>query len=109
MNDLSPLRLVLAAPAGIALGLFYFGGLWWTVRGLHRSARPGLLLVASFVVRLGLVAAALYFLVRDQWQAAPVFLVGFVATRSFLVRRWRSEPGEATLRPPSDSPSDAVR
>lgn len=109
MNELSPLRLLLAVPAGVALGLFYFGGLWWTVRALQRSARPGLLLVASFVFRLGLVAAALYFLVRDQWQAAPVFLAVFLATRSFVVGRLRGEPVEANLEPPADSPSDALR
>ena len=49
--------------AGWSLGLFFFGGLWWTVGKLVRSRTPAHWMIASTLVRTGvtLLGGALFF------------------------------------------------
>ena len=73
------------------MGLLYFGGLWWTVRRVSETDRPKLLLVGSFLVRTLLVLAGFYGLIQGmgtQWEALALSLLGFLAARFVLVRRW---------------------
>jgi len=79
--------LSLAFGAGLVLGLVYFGGLWLTVRHLPRARRPGLLSVASLVVRLGLTLVAFYLVMGGRWERLLVALAGFLVMRTILVRR----------------------
>jgi len=62
---------------GVGLGVFYFGGLWLSVRRLPCSRRPGRLLLASFAGRLLLVLAGLWLLLDRQpvmfFAALPAF------------------------------------
>lgn len=34
------LSVCVALVMGTALGLFYFGGLWWTLKDIHQRSRP---------------------------------------------------------------------
>ena len=76
-----------AVPAGLALGLLYYYGLWLTVRRLPDSANPHLLLLASFWARNAAAAAGFCLLALRGWPAAALALVSFLAARQFLVRR----------------------
>lgn len=51
------LPLALAVAAGLALGLAFFGGLWWTVRKGMASAKPARWFLGSALLRTGLVLA----------------------------------------------------
>jgi F1F0 ATPase subunit 2 len=51
------LPVALALLAGVALGLFYFGGLWLTVQRVTTSQRPELLALGSFVLRMAVTLA----------------------------------------------------
>ena len=87
MNDLS--SWLVAAAAGAALGLFYYAGLWLTVRRLPRSTYPGLWVFASFTVRL-LVSMCGFYLILGPDRSLPrlgVALLAFVAVRVLLIRR----------------------
>ena len=88
--------LLMAFFAGLGAGLFYFGGLWWTVRRLPRVRQPVLLTVGSFFVRTGLSLAAFYFASGGHWERILVSLLGFIIVRGFLVRRMRSSPAKVT-------------
>ena len=71
---------------GMALGVMYFGGLWWTVAALARKRYSVWLLAGSFVVRLCLLTAGLYFvLLIGVWHLA-VCVAGVVSARMLLVR-----------------------
>ena len=63
------LQMALALICGAGLGLFYYGGLWWTVRRLQTAQQPGLLFATSFLVRDGI-----YMLVALLTIAAAVSL-----------------------------------
>lgn len=67
--------------AGLALGIFFYGGLWYTVRHLPGSSHPGLLTLGSFWIRTLTVLGGFLFLMEQRWDYAAVCLVGFVMGR----------------------------
>ena len=90
----------LALLLGLALGAFFFGGLWWTVRrGLH-AQRPALWFLLSLLVRTAVVLAGFYWIAGPQWQRLLACMAGFVLARLILVRFVRldftSEPLQKT-------------
>jgi F1F0 ATPase subunit 2 len=82
---------VLSLIAGAALGLFYFGGLWLTIRRLPESRRPAALALASFVGRTALTVAGFYLLMDGQWPRLALGLAGFLGARTVLVSRAKRE------------------
>ena len=90
--------LVLAFTAGLALGLFYFGGLWLTVQRLPRARHPGVLTAVSLLVRTGLTLLAFYLIMAGRWERLVVCLVSFFLVRLFLVRRWGPGQGQALAK-----------
>lgn len=78
---------VLAAGAGLILGIFFYGGLWLTVRHLATTTHPVLLTLGSFWVRLAVVLGGFLFVTPGKWQNAALCLTGFVAGR-IAVSRW---------------------
>lgn len=85
------LPLVLAGLAGMGLGLFYFGGLWLTIRQLPTCRWPAPLLVGSFVGRTAVVLVGFYFVMGGRWERALACLLGFLVARFLLVSRLRPE------------------
>lgn len=89
MTDIVLLIVFFALGAG--LGLFYFGGLWLTVRRVADTQRPKRLLIGSFVARAVVVLLGFYGvtqLMGAHWEWLAVSLLGFVGMRLVLVRRW---------------------
>lgn len=85
MNEI--LLLLLAALAGGVLGLFYFTGLWWTVQQGISFKHPGLLFMASFVLRTSIVLGGFYFIADSNWKKMVVCLLGFVIVRTIIVKK----------------------
>lgn len=70
-----------ASVAGLVLGGFYFGGLWWTViKGLSSPA-PALWFLSSLMLRMGVTMAGFYFAGGDHWTRWLVCLSGFIVAR----------------------------
>ena len=59
MNDI--LFLALSLITGVALGVVFFGGLWWTVRKGTAAKRPALWFAGSLLLRTGGGARRLLF------------------------------------------------
>ena len=97
MNDF--LFLAPALAAGLLLGAFFFGGLWWTViRGVS-SQRPALWFFGSMLLRMSITLAGFYFVGRENWERWLLCLLGFVLAR--LVVKWLT-------RPPVEHPNSRV-
>jgi F1F0 ATPase subunit 2 len=84
--------LVLAPPlaAGLLLGAFFFGGLWWTVIKGVSSQWPALWFLASMLLRMSVTLAGFYFVGGDDWRRWLLCLLGFVLARlgvKWLTRR----------------------
>ena len=96
MTELLPPTLAWAA--GSALGLIFYGGLWWTVVIGTGHRRPGLVFLGSSLLRTGIVVAGLYFVSNGRWQPLLAALLGFVMARVFIT--WLTRPAKTV--PPRD-------
>lgn len=88
MNE--TLTWVLAAIAGTAIGMIFFGGLWWTVRRGLSSRRPALWFLGSLLLRMGLAVTGFYFVGNGQWQRLLACLLGFIVARFIVLRITRT-------------------
>jgi len=86
------ITLSVALMAGVALGLVFFGGLWWTVRLAVSSKWVGLLFFASLVLRTAIVMGGLFFVCDDDWRRWLASLLGFIAGRLVVTRATRQMP-----------------
>jgi F1F0 ATPase subunit 2 len=84
--------LVLALLAGVLLGAFFFGGLWWTVRQGMTSEMPALWFLGSLLLRTGVLLAGFYFASQGHWSGLVACLVGFLIARVIVVRWLNREP-----------------
>jgi F1F0 ATPase subunit 2 len=78
--------LLMAWVAGGALGAFFFGGLWWSVRKALDANNPALWIFPSMLLRTGVTLAGFYFVAGSDWQRLLACLVGFVFVRQIIVR-----------------------
>ncbi len=89
------LALVLAFLAGALLGVFFFGGLWWTVQKGVTSKRPALWFLGSLLLRTCVILAGFYLVSQGHWSRLVASLLGFVIARIVVVRRLTRPPAEA--------------
>jgi len=73
--------MILAFLAGIALGLFFFGGLWFTVKKSIASKIPAIWFFSSFIFRVGVVLICFYYISPGGWQYLVICLIGFIVAR----------------------------
>lgn len=71
----------LAFVAGLFLGTFFFGGLWFTVRKGVASKNPALLFLGSFVLRMSVTLAGFYFAGGGNLVRFATCLAGFLVAR----------------------------
>jgi len=74
-------EFMLSACVGFLVGLAYFGGLWWTARRAGKVKAPGVLLAASFLVRMALLISVIYAVTRGAPLGVASALVGLWLAR----------------------------
>lgn len=77
---------VLSLSVGALFGLFYFAGLWWTVRQLASSRYVALLFLGSMLLRTSTIVVGFYFFLGDSWQKIVLGLIGFIVVRLLTTR-----------------------
>lgn len=97
MNE--PLSLAFALAAGVLLGAFFFGGLWWTVRQGVSSKHPALWFFGSLMLRTGIVVLGFYFILGDDWRRLLAGLIGFIAARLIAMRLAREAEQAGQIAP----------
>lgn len=97
MNE--PLSLAFALAAGVLLGAFFFGGLWWTVRQGVSSKRPALWFFGSMLLRTGIVVLGFYFILGDDSRRLLAGLIGFIAARLIAMRLTREAEQAGQIAP----------
>lgn len=88
------LALALALLAGALLGVFFFGGLWWTVQKGVTSETPALWFLGSLLLRTSLILAGFYVAAQGHWSRLAACLLGFVIARIIVVRRLNRVPAQ---------------
>ena len=81
------LALALAFLAGALLGVFFFGGLWWTVQRGVTSEAPALWFLGSLLLRTSLILAGFYVAAQSHWSRLVACLFGFLIARVIVVKR----------------------
>ena len=76
---------LLAGTAGGALGVMFFGGLWWTVRKGAASRHPVRWFLGSLLLRMGLTMTGFYAVSGGQWEHMLLCLLGFVMARPLVI------------------------
>jgi F1F0 ATPase subunit 2 len=82
---------ILASLVGVALGIVFFGGLWWTVRKGLSSQLSALWFSGSLLLRTGIALAGFYFVSHGEWPKLLACLLGFLLAR-FAVTRFTQLP-----------------
>jgi F1F0 ATPase subunit 2 len=72
--------------AGVLLGAFFFGGLWWTIRSSAPSQWSGLLFSASLLLRMAVAVTGFYLVSHGEWRKLVACLVGFLLARIAVTR-----------------------
>lgn len=92
------IHLLSALMGGAALGILFFGGLWWTVRKGLYSERPALWFFTSFLLRTGTALAGMYYISAGHWQRLLVCLLGCIIGRLIVMRLSRLEKSDNTAQ-----------
>ncbi len=77
--------MVIAFVGGVVLGVFFFGGLYWTVRQFERARNPALLMIASLVVRMLILLIGFYYLMDGDYRNLLTALVGLLLVRFVMI------------------------
>lgn len=83
-------RILLALVTGLALGIFFFGGLWYTVRKVLDLKNPALWVLGSFFIRTGITLLGFYYISLGAWYHVVLCLIGFMAGRYAVIRRTKT-------------------
>ncbi|MCB1918666.1 MAG: ATP synthase subunit I [Candidatus Competibacteraceae bacterium] len=80
---------LLAALGGTVLGLFYFAGLWFTLRRLPGHPHPALWIAGSFILRLTVSLSGFYVILGSDRSLTRlgIALLAFLAVRVVLTQR----------------------
>lgn len=77
---------VLPLLAGMVLGVFFYGGLWLTIRrGLHAN-NPALWFLFSWLLRSSLTVLGFYAVSGGDWRQLLLCLTGFLMARVLIAR-----------------------
>ena len=85
-------HVLVALLGGLAVGIAYYGGLWWTVNRVGTFDRPGLLFGVSFFTRTALALGGLFLFTGLHWLLIAAYMASFIVARIYLTRRWGLEP-----------------
>ena len=85
-KDLSGASYLVALVGGALCAVFYFGGLWLTLRYTLGGRCPAVLVVLSFWARTAIVAAAIFVLADGRLERLILCVVALLATRALLLR-----------------------
>lgn len=88
------MNIAVQVAAGLLLALFFYGGLWLTVRELPHSRHPAWLVLGSFLIRSALVIYILLLLTQQRWDYMLACMLGFIAGRP-IVSKYLTARGTA--------------
>ncbi|MCA9157762.1 MAG: ATP synthase subunit I [Planctomycetales bacterium] len=78
---------------GALLGVFFFGGLWWTIQRGIASEWVAVWFIASLLLRTMVVIVGFYFVAQYNWSHFAACVVGFLLTRIIVVK-WLGRDAE---------------
>lgn len=96
----APLDAVMAVLAGALIGLFFYVGLWWTVRRAGTFRLPAVSLLASLLLRMAVTLGGFYLVSAGNLPRLLLCLGGFLLARGGVTRLVRV-PSSASGQTPA--------
>jgi F1F0 ATPase subunit 2 len=90
--------LIINILLGGGIGLFHFGGLWWTVQRMNHIRNSAYGFVLSFFIRTGISVGLFYLIFDGRWEKLLAALAGFLAVRYIMVRKIGLIPNRSACR-----------
>ena len=75
------LYMILVFIAGTTLGIFFFGGLWFTVKKSITTKIPAIWFFTSFFLRVSVVLIGFYYILPGGLQHLIICVIGFITAR----------------------------
>lgn len=88
MNEIT--FMILSLFCGFVLGLFFFVGLWWTIKKSMVSRHPALVLLSSLIIRICVVLIGFYYISQGNWKRILSCLAGFIIAKFIVTRLTKS-------------------
>lgn len=88
------MNLPVSIAAGMATGVFFYVGLWLTVRHLLVTRHPVGLTLASFWGRTFIALAAFVLIAQCGWRSSLAALAGFALARVLVAARLPAKEGQ---------------
>lgn len=84
------LYMILAFIAGIAFGVFFFAGLWFTIKKAVLAKTPAVWFFGSFFLRIAVVMIGFYYIIQGGWQRLVICVIGFMIARVLVTQYTKS-------------------
>lgn len=76
---------------GALLGTIYFGGLYFSTRKIAEVKHPGLLMVISFFLRMGILVGVFFYVSKGGYQDMLLTLLGVILIRFAMIFALKEE------------------
>lgn len=77
--------MVVGFLGGLMLGLFFFGGLYWSVEKLAQVKNPAVLMLLSLLVRMAALMAGFILLFKRSFAEGVAALFGVIFVKFVLI------------------------
>ena len=98
-------ELTFVGLVGVLLGLFFYGGLWWSVQKGTRSGSTAIWILGSMLVRTSIVLVGIYLCADGHFERILFCMAGFVIARGFVT--WITKPAARIQVAPFSSSSES--
>ena len=76
---------------GALLGTIYFGGLYFSTRKIAEVKHPALLMVISFILRMGILVGVFFYVSKGGYQDMLLTLIGVILIRFAMIFALKEE------------------
>jgi F1F0 ATPase subunit 2 len=90
---LDPFVICVATAWGVILSVFFFGGLWWTLKKIPHKQNPRRFLGYSFIIRTSIALGGFWLALNHSPAAFGVTMAAFALMRFMLTHRLGSAKG----------------
>ena len=75
---------MIAFLVGVILGIFYFGGLYLSVKKIDKVKYPSLLMTVSFIIRMSLLILGFFYISKGDYRNILLALAGVILIRFIM-------------------------
>lgn len=87
--------MIISFLIGLFLGVLYFGGLYYSTQKFNDVKSPALLMLISFILRMGILIVGLYYLAQLGYKNILVGFAAVMLVRFIIVFKVNNHPSNS--------------